>query len=75
MKTMKELDNKIRNFAIDLHEKDFVDIIDANGDIYRLYLSNKEYEANDSIPPITIQDTGGIPRLYPTINWMRLNFD
>ena len=72
---MKELDDEIRSFAIDLNEKDFTDIIDSKGDIYRLYLSNKEYEANDCIPPVAIEDVGTIPKLYPVINWMRLNFD
>lgn len=72
---MQELDNEIRESAIDLHEQNFVDIIDHKGDIYRLYHGNKEYEANNGIPPIAIEDAGKMQPYHPTVFWMRLNFD
>ena len=52
MKKAEKLDTQIRDSAFDLHKKDFVDIVDSKGDIYRFYLKNKEYEANDGIPQL-----------------------
>ena len=75
MRTTQELDTEIRDNAIYLDEN-FVDIIDYTGDIFRIYTKNKEYEANDGIPPAAIQDAGTLPRFkYDRINWMLLNFD
>lgn len=72
MKTMKQLNNEIRKSAIDLHEVDFINITDTKGDIYRLYLSDKEYEANDGIAPNQVYETGTIGNDY-NIGWMMLD--
>ncbi|KKN13191.1 hypothetical protein LCGC14_1008890 [marine sediment metagenome] len=74
MNTAGKLDTQIRDSALDLHKKDFIDIIDSKGDIYRFYLKNKEYEANDGIPPVAIKDAGKLGQ-FIDIFWMSLNFD
>jgi len=68
----QKVDYDIREFATDLNEA-FADMVHPNGDIYRFYTKNKEYEANDNIPPSAIEETGTIK--HTGIIWMRLNFD
>ncbi len=74
MKAAEKLDTQIRDSAFDLHEKGFVDIVDSKGDIYRFYPKDKEYEANDGIPPLAIKDAGKLGQ-FIDIFWMLLNFD